>query len=49
MRVRVETRSSSLWNRFVDRAFSRSFPGLWSAIRLKILRFNLCRPETIVC
>lgn len=49
LRERVETSFSGLWNRFVDRVFSRSFPGLWSAIQLKILHFNLCRTGTIVC
>lgn len=43
LRERIETSFSSLWHRFVDRVFSRSFPGLWNTIQLKILHFNLCQ------
>jgi hypothetical protein len=49
LRERIETTFSSLWNRFVDRVFSRSFPGLWSAIQLKILHFNLCHAGILTC
>jgi hypothetical protein len=49
LRERIETTLSSLWHRFVDRVFSRSFPGLWNTIQLKILHFNLCRTGAIVC
>lgn len=42
LRERVETTFSQLCERFVDRVRSRSFAGLWSAIRLKMLHFNLC-------
>jgi hypothetical protein len=49
LRERVETTFSSLWHRFVDRVFSRSFPGLWSTIQLKILHFNLCQTGKLVC
>jgi transposase len=42
LRERVETTFSGLWNRFVDRVFSRSWQGLWSAILLKMLHYNLC-------
>lgn len=41
LRERVETTFSGLWHRFVDRVFSRSFTGLWSAILLKMLHYNL--------
>ena len=42
VRERVETTFSGLWHRFVDRVFSRSFAGLWSAVLLKMLHYNLC-------
>lgn len=41
LRERIETTNSGLWHRFVDRVFSRSFTGLWSAIKLKMLHYNL--------
>jgi IS5 family transposase len=43
VRERIETLFSCLWQRFVDRVFSRSFDGLWSAIKVKMLHYNLCR------
>jgi Transposase DDE domain len=43
VRERIETCYSSLWSRFVDRVFSRSFEGLWNTIKLKMLHYNLCR------
>jgi transposase len=43
LRERIETTNSGLWNRFVDRVLSRSFAGLWSVIKLKMLHFNLCQ------
>jgi IS5 family transposase len=43
VRERIETVFSCLWQRFVDRVFSRSFAGLWSAIKVKMLHYNLCR------
>ena len=43
VRERVETVFSCLWHRFVDRVFSRSFEGLWSAVKLKMLHYNLCQ------
>ena len=43
VRERIETTNSGLWNRFVDRVFSRSFAGLWSVIKLKMLHYNLCQ------
>ncbi|MGH9206040.1 MAG: IS982 family transposase [Acidimicrobiales bacterium] len=41
VRERVETTFSALWTRFIDRVFSRSWEGLWSAIKLKLLHHNL--------
>jgi len=43
VRERIETVFSCLWRRFVDRVFSRSFEGLWSAIKVKMLHYNLCQ------
>ena len=43
IRQRIETVFSDLWRRFVDRVSSRSFDGLWSTIRLKMLHYNLCK------
>jgi IS5 family transposase len=41
VRERVETTFSQLWGRFVDRVFSRSWAGLWTTIKLKLLHYNL--------
>ena len=43
VRERIETTFSGLWNRFVDRVLSRSWQGLWSSLKLKMLHYNLCR------
>ncbi len=43
VRERVETSFSSLWQRFIDRNLSRSWQGLWSTLKLKMLHFNLCQ------
>lgn len=43
LRERIETTYSGLWNRFADRVFSRSWQGLWSALLLKMLHYNLCQ------
>lgn len=43
LRERIETTNSGLWNRFIDRVFSRSFAGLWSVVKLKMLHYNLCQ------
>lgn len=42
VRQRIETTFSQLWNRFIDRVFSRSWLGLWNTIKLKMLHYNLC-------
>ena len=47
VRQRIETSFSELWNRFIDRVFSRSFEGLWCAIKLKLLHYNLCHAGLI--
>ena len=41
VRERVETTLSQMWSRFVDRVFSRSWTGLWTTIKLKLLHYNL--------
>ncbi len=43
VRERVETSLSGLWDRFIDRNLSRSWQGLWSTLKLKMLHFNLCQ------
>ena len=47
VRQRVETTFSGLWSHFVDRVYSRSWNGLWNAIRLKLAYFNLCQAGII--
>lgn len=42
IRERIETTFGQLWNRFVDRVFSRSWDGLWSTVKLKMLHCNMC-------
>lgn len=42
LRERVETTFSALWAHFIDRVFSRSWEGLWSTLKLKLLHHNLC-------
>jgi len=41
LRERVETFFSELWSMFVDRVYSRSWQGLWSTIKLKLVSYNL--------
>ena len=41
LRERVETFFSQLWSMFVDQVYSRSWQGLWSTIKLKLLNYNL--------
>jgi len=43
VRERIETVFSCLWQRFVDRVFSRSWEGLWNTIKVKMLHYNLCK------
>jgi hypothetical protein len=42
-RQQVESSFSSLWRRFSNRVFARSWHGLWTSLLLKILHFNLER------
>lgn len=41
LRQRIETLFSQLWNRFIDRVFSRSWHGLWNTLKLKMLNYAL--------
>lgn len=41
LRERIETCFTQLCEHFVDRVRSRSFCGLWSSIKLKLLHHNL--------
>jgi hypothetical protein len=47
LRQRVETTFAALWDRFIDRVYSRSWEGLWSTLKLKMLHYNLCRAGLI--
>jgi len=47
LRQRVETTFAALWDRFIDRVYSRSWDGLWSTLKLKMLHYNLCRAGII--
>ena len=42
-RQQAESSFSGLWRRFCDRAYARSWHGLWSSLLLKVLHFNLER------
>ena len=42
LRERIETTFSQLYERFIDRVYSRSFHGLWNTVKLKILHLNFC-------
>jgi len=43
LRERVETTFSGLWDRFIDRVYSRSWNGLWNTVKLKLVHYNLSR------
>jgi IS5 family transposase len=47
VRERIETVFSCFWQRFVDRVFSRSWEGLWSATKIKMLHYNLCQADIL--
>jgi transposase len=47
VRERVETVFSQLWGRFATRVFSRSWEGLWTALKLKMLDYSLCHAGII--
>ena len=41
VRQGIETSFSQLWCKFLDRVFSRSWRGLWNAVQLKVIYYNL--------
>lgn len=41
MRQRVEATFSSLWRRFANRVYARSWQGLWTTLMVKMLDYNL--------
>jgi transposase len=41
VRQGVETTFAQLWDKFIDRVFSRSWQGLWNTIQLKVIHYNL--------
>lgn len=41
LRQGIETTFSQLWNQFIDRVYSRSWLGLWNAIQLKLINYQL--------
>jgi hypothetical protein len=41
VRPAIETSLSQLCYQFLDRVFSRSWPGLWNTVQLKVLPYNL--------
>lgn len=43
LRQRIESSFSSLWRRFADRVYARSWSGLWTSLLTKVLHFNLER------
>src|SRR4051794_11915613 len=43
VRQAIETSFSEPWYRFIDRVFSRPWRGLWNAVHLKIIPYNLCQ------
>ena len=47
VRQGIEATFSSLWSGFVDRVYSRSWQGLWSTIKVKLLHYNLQRAGVI--
>jgi transposase len=42
VREPIETTFSQLWTRFATRSYARSWNGLWTALKLKMLELNLC-------
>ena len=47
VRQRIESSFSSLWRRFIDRVYARSWSGLWTSLLLKTLHFNMERAGLI--
>jgi len=49
VRQPVETFFARLCHRFIDKIYSRSWRGLWSTIKLKLLAYNLCHAGLLSC
>jgi hypothetical protein len=49
VRQGIETSFSQLWQRFLDRVFSRSWLGLWNTIQRKVIHYNLCHAGILLC
>ena len=49
VRQPVETFFAKLCHRFIDKVYSRSWRGLWSTIKLKLLAYNLCHAGLLSC
>ena len=49
VRQPIETFFAKLCHRFIDKVYSRSFEGLWSTIKLKLLAYNLSHAGLLSC
>jgi len=49
VRQPIETFFAKLCHRFIDKVYSRSFVGLWTTIRLKLLAYNLSHAGLLSC
>ena len=49
VRQPIETFFAKLCHRFIDKVYSRSWRGLWSTIKLKLLAYNLCHAGLLSC
>lgn len=49
VRQPIETFFAKLCHRFIDKVYSRSFAGLWTSIRLKLLAYNLSHAGLLLC
>jgi hypothetical protein len=49
VRQPIETFFAKLCHRFIDKVYSRSWHGLWSTIKLKLLAYNLCHAGLLSC
>lgn len=49
VRQPIETFFAKLCHHFIDKVYSRSFEGLWSTIKLKLLAYNLSHAGLLSC
>jgi hypothetical protein len=42
VRPALETSFSQLWYQFLDRVFSRSWPGFWNTVQGNVIPYHLC-------